>query len=141
MPNSSGGAVVSNTRTLVGLYTGVVWHLEELTSNRSRSGMSSDGGSSSSGGSSVRPPAHLERDPTSMWEDPNDGTDVVEAAAHNDGMAAQLSRVNIQHKTSAGMFIPAAALLQFLQAAGLAADDPLDAAGDDIARRLRPRHK
>ncbi len=101
----------------------------------------SSGGGSSSGGSSVRPPTQLELDPTSMWEDPNDGADVVEAAAGSDGMAAQLSRVIIQHKTSAGMFIPAAALLQFLQAAGLAGNDPLDAAGDDIARRMRPRHR
>ena len=134
MPNSSGGAVVSNTRTLVGLYTGILWHLEEVTNNNSRS-------SSSSGGGSVRPPAQLERDPTAMWEDPNDEEDVVEAAAATDHTAAQLSRVNIQHKNSAAMFIPAATLLRFLQAAGLAADDPLDAAGNCIARRLRPRHR
>ncbi|GFR49219.1 hypothetical protein Agub_g11137 [Astrephomene gubernaculifera] len=135
MPNSSGGAVVSSTRTLVGLYTGIVWHLEELTNSSRRS-------SSSSGGGSVRPPAQLERDPTAMWEDRNDEADVVEAAAASDSVAAQLSRVNIQHKTNAAMFIPAAALLQFLQAAGLAAYDPLDAAGDNIARpRLRPRHR
>ncbi|PNH03668.1 hypothetical protein TSOC_010247 [Tetrabaena socialis] len=76
MPVSSGGAVVSDSSTLAGLYTGTVWHLEGL-----------DGSSrSSSGGGGARPPAELERDPKGMWDD--NETDEVEAAAASDTAAA-----------------------------------------------------
>lgn len=127
MPNSSGGAVVRSTRLLAGLHTGTVYHLEELPSS-----------SCCSSSSSVEAPAELELDPTSMWEDP-DEVDAVEAAAADDSMAAQLSRINIQHKSSAAMFVPAAALIRFLQAVHLQRSDGMDVASRTVARRQRPR--
>lgn len=62
MPNSSGGAVLTDTGTLAGLHVGNIWHLEELPG-----GSSNSGGGSSRRRRAVQPPDTTEIDPERMW--------------------------------------------------------------------------
>jgi hypothetical protein len=131
MPNSSGGAVVTGTNILSGLHMGTIWHLEALTEGTNSGG--SSGGSSQPG--LPLPPATIERDQNAMWKEEEEGP--VEAAAADAvvAAAAHLSRLNIGHKSCAGLFVPATALRRLLLGLGLTGrGPPLDAAGGMMAR-------
>ncbi|KAG2491207.1 hypothetical protein HYH03_010417 [Edaphochlamys debaryana] len=143
MPNSSGGAMLSDGTTLAGIFTSIVWHLEEIPDSShagsggsgSGSGGSSSGRSSSSGGSgSVS--AAIELNPNAMWTPPADtAPDAVAAVGGDPAQAAELSRLNIGHKNSASIFTTASALWQLLQGAELVPLEPVQQAAEKEARR------
>ncbi|GLC46798.1 hypothetical protein PLESTM_001927200 [Pleodorina starrii] len=149
MPNSSGGAVLSgsggDTLLLAGIYTGMVYHLDDASSHPSTdSGDSSSPGTSTSGissGSSSTPPAHVELDPKALWTPGADAlaADAVAAAAGDVAKSAELSRLNIAHKGSVSMFTTAPAVWQLLLAAGVARPEPERVAADQATRRIAKR--
>ena len=103
------------------MYVGTIWHLEDYAEGQPST--------SSTSRSSSSPPTEIERDPESLWEG-DEEAGPLERAADSVELAAHLSRVNIPHKSSAGLFIPAMALRQCLQGLGQAPRAPLDAVGD-----------
>lgn len=151
MPNSSGAPLLLDTRTVAGLHTGIVCHLQELeevdVGGRSSAGGSSGGASSDAGhgDNQAIPPATIERDPCKLWQEEEE-PGLPAGEAEDDHLAAQLSKVNIGQKNSAGIFVPAPELLAFLAELGgaMVRRFPIDAAGDKIARppqqsRKKPR--
>mmetsp|Transcript_22863 Transcript_22863/g.50115 ORF Transcript_22863/g.50115 Transcript_22863/m.50115 type:complete len:153 (+) Transcript_22863:519-977(+) len=147
MPNSSGGAVVTDTCMLAGMHQGILWHLKRPSSqggsSTGGSTSGSAGGSAASGGSvgSSVPPPDIERDPNHMWEPPEGDGDVVEAAAGNNALAAELSRVNIPHKSSGSIFVRASTLTSFLIDLQLESAAPIDAAAVAYARSTRQKRR
>lgn len=138
MRDSSGGAVLCGPCALAGLYTCLLWHLQGLGEAGSSTSSSSGGASASS-----TPPATVERDPACMWTPPPDAAvDAVDAAAGDVGKAAELSWINIPHKSCASMFTTATALWQLLQQVGEGPRDPLEVAqtaATALTRRLTKR--
>lgn len=133
MPNSSGAPMLRDSTTVVGLYTGIVWHLEEIGDPSSSS--------SSSSTASGRPPSAIERDPKKLWTPPAStaAANAVAAAAGDTDQAAELSRLNIGHKNSMSLFTTASALTNLLQEASVAILDPVHAAAAKSAARRSKR--
>ena len=136
-----------DTLLLAGIYTGIVYHLDDATSHPSTDSGSGGGnstGTSASGrssGSSSTSPALIERDPDALWTPGADAlaADAVAAAAGDVAKSAELSRRSVGHKNSVGVFTTAPALWQLLQAARVAPLDPEQVAADQAARRTTKR--
>ncbi len=136
--------MLSDSDTVAGRYTGTVWHPEEMANSSSPSSPSSSSSSTNSGSGDVRAPRAIERNPNKLWTPPAsiEAGDAAAAAAGSTGQAAaELSRLNLEHKNSEIIFTTASALWELLQEAGVASLDTVQVAAAANVIRMSNRRR
>jgi hypothetical protein len=115
MPNSSGAPVLLDTKFIAGLYTSILFHQQDLDPK-----VLFD---------HPPPPSTMETSPSNLWEDEVD-------LPLADNVAAQLSFINIGHKSFHGGFVTTLALVDCLRQA-----NDLPPIGSAPKHNSRPRKK